>query len=329
MIGLIMHTPPSPPFPPFLTPPQGGQVHLPVCDHYCGTPKTIQKSLDLQAKYTALLGVCPFDVTLDCEDGAPLGQESAHAAHIAQLIEQTPAQARLAVRVHPLEHPSFLNDIRTIVMPWGQRIQHVMLPKVDHVSQVDAAAGALNEAGHPQLPLHVLVESPQAIHHVWDMAAHPRVQSISFGLMDFVSSYGLAIPHEAMRTHGPLGQFAHPLVVQAKLAIVNACHAYGKVPSHNVVTEFQDANAMAYATQQAVNFLGFTRMWSIHPSQIEPILKAFSPSTALIETAQTILNKARAAQWGPIRHEDQLHDRASFRFYAQVLERAKALGLKA
>ena len=89
--------------------------------------------------------------------------------------------------------------------------------------------------------------------------------------MDFVSAHGGAIPDSAM---GVQGQFTHPLVVRAKLEIASACHAHGKVPSHCVVTEFSDASALQAAAQRVALELGYTRMWSIHPAQIRPILEA-------------------------------------------------------
>jgi citrate lyase beta subunit len=80
------------------------------------------------------------------------------------------------------------------------------------------------------------------------------------------------------RRHGRRqGQFSHPLVVRAKLEIASACHAHGKVPSHCVVTEFSDAPAMQAAARRAGREFGYTRMWSIHPAQIRPILEAFAP----------------------------------------------------
>ena len=59
--------------------------------------------------------------------------------------------------------------------------------------------------------------------------------------MDFVSAHRGAIPQTAM---GADGQFAHPLVVRAKLAIAAACHGHSKTPSHCVVTEFKDTRAL-------------------------------------------------------------------------------------
>jgi citrate lyase subunit beta/citryl-CoA lyase len=122
------------------------------------------------------------------------------------------------------------------------------------------------------------------------------------------------------------GQFSHPLVVRAKLEIASACHAHGKVPSHCVVTEFNDPQALAGAARRAAREFGFTRMWSIHPAQIRPILQAMAPSPAEVERASQIVLAGQAAQWAPISHGGQLHDRASYRFFWQVLERAHRTG---
>jgi citrate lyase subunit beta / citryl-CoA lyase len=170
-----------------------------------------------------------------------------------------------------------------------------------------------------------LLESPAAVHRAFDIAAHPRVQSISFGLMDFVSAHGGAIPDTAMGS-GELGQFSHPLVVRAKLEIASACHAHGKVPSHCVVTEFNDTEAMQAAARKAAREFGYTRMWSIHPNQVRPILEALAPSGADIERAAALIEVAARAQWAPVSFEGQLHDRASYRYFWQVLERAHQTG---
>jgi citrate lyase subunit beta/citryl-CoA lyase len=227
------------------------------------------------------------------------------------------------VRVHPVDHPSFLNDVNLIAGSAHRKLRHVMVPKVESVADVETAVNALNQAGASNLPLHVLIESPAAVHHAFEIAAHPRVQSLSFGLMDFVSAHGGAIPSSGM---GLQGQFTHPLVVRAKLEIASACHAHGKVPSHCVVTEFSDLNAIKLAATKASRELGYTRMWSIHPSQIRPVVEALAPSADEIEQAADLITAAQSADWAPVSHGGQLHDRASYRFFWQVLERAHQTG---
>ncbi len=302
---------------------QAGAIVLPVCDHYSGVEVRMRKSLQLQAEMIEEFGACVFDVTLDCEDGAPVGGEADHAAMVVALAALAADKARVAVRVHAADHPAFDADIAVIAGKLSRHLCHIMVPKVESVDDVIKAEKALIAASAQDLPLHVLVESPLAVRNVFDIAAHPRVQSISFGLMDFVSSHGGAIPAGGMSGQG---QFTHPLVVRAKLEIASACHAYGKVPSHCVVTEFKDTAAMAAAARRASRELGYTRMWSIHPNQIRPILEAFAPGEGEIDTATKIIAAAARADWAPTSFDGALHDRASYRFFWQVLERAHQTG---
>ena len=296
---------------------------LPVCDHYSGVLARMTKSLQLQAEMTEEFGTCVFDCTLDCEDGAPVGGEAEHAQLVAELVQGTSENARVGARVHPVDHPAFENDMATIAGRAGQHLSHIMIPKVESVDDVDRAERALLAAYPAGLPLHVLIESPGAVHRAFEIAVHPRVQSLSFGLMDFVSAHAGAIPADGM---GAVGQFSHPLVVRAKLEIASAAHAAGKVPSHCVVTEFKDETAMRSAARRAAREFGYTRMWSIHPSQIRPILEAFAPDERQVDEATRLLLAAERAEWAPISFDGSLHDRASYRHFWQVLERAHATG---
>jgi len=305
----------------------------------------MRKSLQLQAEMTAEFGACVFDVSLDCEDGAPVGGERDHAQMVVALAVEaqavakktaSPVAPRVAVRVHPVDHPAFDADVATIVGGAATALCHVMIPKVESVADVERAVRAVDVAArgagrNDVLPLQVLLESPAAVHRAFEIAAHPRVQSLSFGLMDFVSAHGGAIPASAMSSRpdsatGELGQFSHPLVLRAKLEIASACHAHGKVPSHCVVTEFSDMVAMQTAARKAAREFGYTRMWSIHPNQIRPILEAFAPDVADIATAAKIMVAAERAQWAPVSMDGQLHDRASYRYFWQLLERAHQTG---
>lgn len=299
------------------------------------------KSLALQAELAQEYGSCVFDVTLDCEDGAPVGGEKDHAFMVAALAGSALEAAnniakselpRVAVRVHPVDHPAFAQDVDIVVGAVGARLCHLMLPKVESLADVDLALARVDAAAQlsgrtDPLPIHCLIESPQALQRAATIAAHPRVQSLSFGLMDFVSAHGGAIPASAMRFFGQtagaaLDQFSHPLVLRAKLEISAACHAVGKVPSHCVVTEFKDLEAVRRAARHASQALGFTRMWSIHPDQIRPILSAFAPGDDEINQACDIMFAAQAADWAPISVHGQLHDRASYRYFWQLIERA-------
>ncbi len=293
---------------------------LPVCDHYSGVEARMRKSLELQAEMGPV-----FDVTLDNEDGAPVGGEADHAHLISELIVSTlNHHDRVGARLVPVDHAAFEQIVETIVGNAGHRVAYLMIPKVHGLSDLERAAAAVDSAARSAgierpIALHALVETHGALREVVALAAHPRIESLSFGLMDFVSAHRGAIPQTAM---GVAGQFEHPLVVRAKLEIAAACHAFAKVPSHCVVTEFKRASALQEAATRASRQFGYLRMWSIHPAQIKPIVEAFTPSVAEVDQAIEIISAAQAAHWAPIRHDDSLHDRASYRYFWQVLERA-------
>ncbi|MEF7613281.1 aldolase/citrate lyase family protein [Aquincola sp. MAHUQ-54] len=293
---------------------------LPVCDHYAGVEERMRKSIELQAQMGPV-----FDVTLDCEDGAPVGGEREHAALIAELVDSPQNSfGRVGARAVTADHEAFGDVVDTLVRRAGSRLAYLMLPKVRSVAElqrgIDVLDAAARSAGlQREIPVHALVETHGALHEAFALAAHPRIQSLSFGLMDFVSAHRGAIPASGMSVKG---QFEHPLVVRAKLEIAAACHAHGKTPSHCVVTEFKHPAALQEAATKACRQFGYTRMWSIHPAQIRHIVDAFTPSTAEVDLAIDIISAAQAADWAPIRHNDTLHDRASFRYFWHVLERA-------
>ncbi|MBI5259270.1 MAG: CoA ester lyase [Burkholderiales bacterium] len=301
---------------------------IPVCDHYCGVEARMRKSLAMQAELGPV-----FDITFDCEDGAPIGGEREHAAMVAELVLSAENRfGRVGARVHPFGHPAFAEDVDTLVGRAGDRLAYLMIPKPRHLADVQQAIAHVEHAARVhgrglRLPLHALVETHGALRDVQAIAELPRIESLSFGLMDFVSAHRGAIPHTAM---GAKGQFEHPLVVRAKLEIAAACHAAAKVPSHCVVTEFRDQAALGAAATRAAHQFGYTRMWSIHPDQVRTIVEAFAPSVAEIDEAIEIISAAQGAMWAPIRHhhlgQDRLHDRASYRYYWQVLERARRTG---
>jgi citrate lyase subunit beta / citryl-CoA lyase len=299
---------------------------LPPVDHYAGSEKLMRKALALQAELGPV-----FDITCDCEDGARAGQESEHAAMVADIVN-TPDNRfeRVGARIHDITHSHWESDLEIIVGRAGTRLAFLTLPKVRSLSdariQIEALrmVEAASDVDRP-IPVHILIETHGALRDVWDIAALDGVESLDFGLMDFVSAHHGAIPGAAMRSPG---QFLHPLIVRAKTEIAAAALGNGIVPSHNVTTELNDRHAIRSDAERARREFGFLRMWSIHPNQITPIVEAMRPDFSEVQEAAEILMSAQDAQWGPVGHAGRLHDRASYRYYWELLCRARTTGIR-
>ena len=298
---------------------------LPAVDHYAGSEKLMRKALQLQNELGPI-----FDITCDCEDGAHAGAEREHAEMVAALImSEDNRHGRLAARIHDVTHPHWRQDIEILVGGAGARLPFLTLPKPRSADDVRTQLAVLREAEaragiETQIPVHVLIETLGALREVWAIAALPGVESLDFGLMDFVSDHHGAIPGAAMKSPG---QFEHPLVVRAKCEIATAALANGVVPAHNVTTELKDLAVIRRDAERARNEFGYLRMWSIHPNQIVPIVEAMRPDFSEVETASAILIAAQDNGWAPIAHEGRLHDRASYRYYWELLARAHATGM--
>ena len=299
-------------------------VQLPVCDHYAGNEKFLGKALAIRKEMGPV-----FDITLDLEDGAKVGEETQAAQWALNACQAFSADKRgLGIRIHDVDHAAFRDDLNILLARPDVNIAYIMLPKANNAEDVAHAAYEIEyrcqQNGWSKSPaLHVLIETPGSVLDVEKIAGLKQVESLSFGVMDYVSHFNGAVPEAAMRS--PL-QFEHALLIKARVDIAMACHRFGKVPSHNVCTQFKDMQQVHSDALRARNEFGFTRMWSIHPDQIPVIVQAFAPDTDLVQKSCAILEKAANASWGPIEHEGQLHDRASFRYYWHVVRQARATG---
>ncbi|MGB5080655.1 MAG: aldolase/citrate lyase family protein [Burkholderiales bacterium] len=298
---------------------------IPACEHFAGSEKLILKALALQDELGPL-----FDLTCDCEDGARAGDETAHAEMIVR-VANSPANRhrRAGVRIHDFTHAHWKRDVEILVSGAGEVLAYLTLPKATAAAQVARMiahirrVAARHRVGR-QIPVHVLIETHGALRDAFEIAALPWLQGLAFGLMDFVSSHHGAVPAAAMRSPG---QFEHKLLVRAKTEIVAAALANGIVPAHNVTLDLKNPRTTFEDAHRARHEFGFLRMWSIHPIQIRPIVEAMKPEGSEVEDAAAILLAAQRAGWGPIQHAGELHDRATYRYYWEVLRKARVTGV--
>jgi citrate lyase subunit beta/citryl-CoA lyase len=299
---------------------------IPACEHFAGTEERIAKAFQTQEKMGGV-----FDITMDCEDGAPTGAEREHAEMVVRMQNSDFNKFNMAgVRIHDYTNEHWRQDVDIIVPGAGERVAYITVPKTTKATQLGEMIAYIEDraqrAGIQRaIPIHALVETHGALHEVWQIAELPNIQVLDFGLMDFVSAHHGAVPSSAMRS--PM-QFDHALIRRGKAEVVAAALANGIVPAHNVTLELKDTDFIYNDARRAREEFGFLRMWSIYPAQIEPITRAMAPAMPEVEEAEAILLKAYAADWGPIQHDGNLHDRATYRYFWEQLQRAHVMNMR-
>lgn len=298
---------------------------IPACEHFAGSEKLILKALAMQDSIGAV-----FDITCDCEDGAASGQERAHAEMIVRVLNSEANVHKMSgARIHDYTHPAWKQDIDILVGGAGNVLTYITIPKCTDVSQAREMIAYLQKTAtfngiERIVPVHVLIETHGALKQANEIAALPWLQVLDFGLMDFVSAHHGAIPASAMRSPG---QFEHRLLARAKAEVVAAALANGVVPAHNVTLDLKNIERTFNDASRARGEFGFLRMWSIYPTQIQAIVDAMKPNYDEVTDAANILLTAQQADWGPIQYAGELHDRATYRYFWEVLQKAKVTGI--
>ena len=299
---------------------------IPSCEHFAGSEKLILKAFEMQKKLGPV-----FDITCDCEDGAETGKEVAHAQMIVRVVNSDANPYGMAgCRIHDFDHKDWRQDVDILVPGAGEKLAYITLPKStsyeDAKTQVEYIQAKCKEAGiSREIPLHILIETHGALRDVEKLATLPWVQVLDFGLMDFVSGYQGAIAASNMRSPG---QFDHKLISRAKANVCQAALSNHVIPCHNVTLDLKNPYQTYKDAERARNEFGFLRMWSIYPTQIQAIVDAMKPDYTEVEDAQNILLAAQDADWGPIQYDGELHDRATYRYFWELVQRAHFSGFK-
>jgi len=294
---------------------------IPACEHFAGSEKLILKALQLQETVGQI-----FDITCDCEDGAAAGQEEEHAKMIVRVLNSEANKYNMAgARIHDYTHVAWKRDVDILVQGVGTKLSYITIPKSTNAKQVKEMIGYIQQIAqlhqiNREIPIHVLIETHGALEEVYEIAKLPWIQVLDFGLMDFVSAHQGAIPASAMRSPK---QFEHHLLIRAKSQVVAAALAHGIVPAHNVTLDLKNADVTYADAYKAKNEFGFLRMWSIYPTQIEAIVNAMKPNFDEVLDAAAILIEAQKVNWGPIQYKGELHDRATYRYFWTILQKAK------
>ena len=250
---------------------------------------------------------------------------------------------QLWTRVNSLDSPWFLDDLLQLVPAAGDRLDVIMLPKVEgpwDIHFLDQLLAQLEAKHGIQRPLliHAILETAAGVTNVEQIAAaSPRIQGISFGPADLAASrrmkttrVGGGHPSYLVRTDPDPDQpeAERPTAQQdpwhyTLARMVDACNAAGILPFYGPFGDISDP--LACEDQFRASFLlGCVGAWSLHPSQIEIAKRVFSPDPDEVQFAQRII-EAMGDGTGIVMLDGKMQDDATYKQALVMLNTAKLI----
>jgi malyl-CoA/(S)-citramalyl-CoA lyase len=264
-------------------------------------------------------------VFIDLEDSvAPESKDLARSEAIRALTTIDWGQKSVGLRTNALDTAWGHRDIIESV-PRCPRLDFIVLPRIEQAFDVQPAnalvASLERECGRRRpLSLQAMIETPLGLSNIEAIAGNQcaRLESIVFGFGDFSISMGT---YDAMM--GADGeQWTYALA-----RIATACKAHGLSPVDGPYTNYADLDGLRTRAALAARH-GFEAKWIIHPSQIPICHEVFTPSSAQVVWARSVLQAlepALASGNGAIGLNGQLLDMAHAKLAAKIVERATLL----
>jgi citrate lyase subunit beta/citryl-CoA lyase len=269
-------------------------------------------------------------VIFDLEDAVAVSEKVAARATVIEALRTLDFGDRIrAFRPNGLNTPFFYRDVIEVVEAAGAFIDVVVLPKVNGPEDALFADQLLTQIeqnmGLPigRIQLEALIESAQAVLHAEAIATStPRLGGLIFGMLDFAGDIGAKETGEE--------QFLYYNYAKAKTVV--AAKAAGITAMDSITPAIRDPEACRRDAERAAR-MGFDGKWAIHPSQIEIINTAFTPTAEEIAKAQRILRAydeaGAVAGRGALVLDDEMVDAATLRLGARTLAIARKAGLLA
>src|SRR3979409_424385 len=264
--------------------------------------KMVAKVPDIAPTVDILLG--------NLEDAVPVDRKDAARTGLVRVgKEMSLGDTQLWTRVNSLESPWILDDLTTLVSEIGDRLEVIMVPKVEgpgDIHYVDRLLAQLEAKAGLDRPIlvHALLETGLGMINVEAIAsASPRMQGMSFGPADLAASRRMKTtrvggghpgyrsiedPDDAEGVGGNRVSVQQDPWHYSIARMVDACTSSGILPFYGPYGDIRDVQGCE--TQfRAAFLLGCVGAWSLHPVQIEIAKKVFSPPAEEVKFAKKVL----------------------------------------
>jgi malyl-CoA/(S)-citramalyl-CoA lyase len=287
------------------------------------------------------------DVVLgNLEDAIPVGdKEAARRGFIQMARENDFGDTGLWTRINCLNSPWMLDDVIEIVREAGNKVDVMMLPKVEgpwdihYLDQLLAQLEAKYAVTKP-IMIHAILETAEGVKNVEAIAAaSPRMHGMSLGPADLAASRGMkttrvggghpdynVLADAGADANAPRARAQQDLWHYTVGKMVDACLAYGLKPFYGPFGDFSDGAACEAQFRNAF-IQGCLGAWSLHPSQIDIAKRVFSPDEKEVAFAKRIL-EAMPDGTGAVMIDGKMQDDATWKQAKVIVDLARLVAKK-
>ena len=282
------------------------------------------------AKATALGADMVF---LDLEDSvAPLEKESARDNVVKAINELDWGDTVLCVRVNAWDTQWTYRDVIHVVEGASERLDEIMLPKVEHAAHVEALDLLLTQIEQTTgraatVGIEAQIETARGLINVEEIcAASPRMETIVFGPADFAASTEMPVLTGGVEIPEYPGDHFH--YVFAKILMAGRANGLQVIDGPFLkIHELDDLRAYSMRSR----ILGFDGKWALHPGQVSVINEVFTPTQQQYDRAFDILEAYRQAteedRRGAVMFGDEMIDEASRKMATKFVTRGERAGM--
>ena len=308
-------------------------------------PRMAAKIPDMVGTVDVLLG--------NLEDAIKADNKVAAREGLVQIARQTEglggpaAKTQLWTRINSLDSPWVLDDLTTLIPAIGDRLDVVMVPKVqgaEDIHYVDRLLAQLEAKAGLTRPIlvHAILETARGVANVEEICgASPRMQGVSLGPADLAADRrmkttrvggghpGYLVRQDPPRIDGVANLEASRATYQQDLwhytiaRMVDACAMHGIYPYYGPFGDIADVVACEDQFRNAF-LLGCVGTWSLHPQQIAIANRVFSPSVEDVAHARRVV-AAMGDGTGAVMLDGKMEDDASLKQCLVMVELAERL----
>jgi citrate lyase subunit beta/citryl-CoA lyase len=268
-------------------------------------------------------------VFLDLEDAVAPDDKAGARGEIVRALNELDWRGRPKLfRANALDTPYFYRDLIEVVEQAGDRLDAVMIPKVNRPDDLYAVSVLLSQLElatdlkTDKIKVEAQIESADGLTHVDAIArATSRLKALHFGPGDFAAS--LRMPQTSIGVMGEWDE-AYPghRFHYAMQRIMVAARAAGVRALDGPVADYGDEAGLRTSCRVARS-LGFDGKWCIHPAQIPVVNEVFSPTETEVEWAKKVVaayDEAKSGGSGSVSVDGQMIDAASIRMAQTTLD---------